>query len=103
LLTVDGTPIVAGALAADAWSLIPLFQGPADGRDVLYVVVDGGPVTLIEARNTARIESLSAQVTALTSTSSSGLTAEQAARAAADSAEASARSAADAAEQAARI
>lgn len=102
LLWLDGTPIVGAETGIDAWSRFPLFQGPDDGTDTLYVVIDGGPASAIYARVDDRLDALSASVTALTGSTTSGLSAESAARAAADAAEISARTAADTAEITAR-
>jgi hypothetical protein len=44
-----GAPIPSGQLLVDAFSLLPLFWGPASGQDTLYVTVGAGPVTLITA------------------------------------------------------
>lgn len=65
VLTADGDPVVGSSLTVGADSLLPLWQGPDDDTDTLYVSVDGGPVSAVYARTDDRIdEALTGPVTA---------------------------------------
>lgn len=52
-----GVAIASSTLTVDAYSRIPLFNGP-DGADMVYVSVDDGPVTAVYARADDRFDSL---------------------------------------------
>lgn len=60
-----GAPVTGNdPLRVDAYSRLPLWQGP-DGVDTLYVVVSGGPATAVYARADDRIDDLDARLTAV--------------------------------------
>lgn len=61
-LTLSGSSIAGSTLTADAFSRIPLFYGPPDGTDTLYVTVNGGPLTAIYARPDDRIDTANAAI-----------------------------------------
>lgn len=69
ILTEAGGAVPGSALTTDAYGLIPLFQGPNDGTDTLFVVADGGPVTRVYARTDDRLDALATAVAALPSSS----------------------------------
>jgi hypothetical protein len=57
-----GTPgaVISGStVTVDATSQLPLFWFPASGADTLYVKVDGGPVTAINADYDSRLDTFS--------------------------------------------
>jgi hypothetical protein len=83
----------ASTLTLDPYSRIPLFQGPSDGTDTLYVSINSGPITPVYARQDDRIDALNTTVAGLPSSASvtAAVAAEATARAAADAAEATAR------------
>jgi hypothetical protein len=61
----DGTALPAGGLTVDGYSRLPLWQGPADGSDTLYVRVSGGPLTAVYARVDDRLDAVEGRVVAL--------------------------------------
>ncbi|WP_256789820.1 hypothetical protein [Frankia sp. AvcI1] len=65
-LDMDGNPINdSNPLLVDGYSRIPLFRGPADGTDVLYAVIAGGPPTAIYARTDDRLDDVEARAAVL--------------------------------------
>lgn len=59
LLTYPGGVAISGSsLTVDSNSQLPLFQGPNDGSDTLYVKVNGGPASAIYARIDDRLDAL---------------------------------------------
>lgn len=62
--TEGGAAVSGSTLTVDTYSKLPLFQFP-DGVDVVYAVVNGGPVTPIYARADDRMDAVDARVTAL--------------------------------------
>lgn len=63
----DSTPITGSALTLDAYGRLPDFLGPTDGTDRLWVVVNGGPPSRVDADYNARIDAVDARVTAVES------------------------------------
>ncbi|MCK9929331.1 hypothetical protein MXD62_19465 [Frankia sp. Mgl5] len=62
-LHANGDPVDVGhPLVVDAYSRLPLWQGPADGTDTLYVIVAGGVPTAVYARVDDRIDALTVDV-----------------------------------------
>lgn len=58
---MDGTAVSVGApLQVNAYSQLPLWRGPDDSTDTLYVVVAGGPPTAVYARTDDRLDTLDA-------------------------------------------
>lgn len=53
-----GPVIASSQLTVDSTSRLPWFWGPASGLDTLYVTVNGGPLTLINAYYDPRIDAL---------------------------------------------
>ncbi|MEU1240047.1 hypothetical protein ABZ388_06780 [Micromonospora parva] len=56
----DGEPIAGAVLTVDATSGLPDFLGPDDGRDVVYVSVNGGPRYPVKAKTEDRVAELAA-------------------------------------------
>jgi hypothetical protein len=56
--TVPGAVIATSTLTVDSNSLLPWFWGPLTAVDTLWVVVDGGPITQINAYYDPRIDAL---------------------------------------------
>lgn len=66
ILNEDGSANASSTLTVDAYSRLPLFQGPTDGTDTLYVSVGGGPVVALYARVDDRIDEVKATADAAT-------------------------------------
>lgn len=60
ILNEDGSANASSTLTVDAYTRLPLFQGPTDGTDTLYVSVAGGPVVAVYARADDRIDEVNA-------------------------------------------
>ncbi|RAO26476.1 hypothetical protein PSN13_06504 [Micromonospora saelicesensis] len=58
----DGEPIADATLTVDATSGLPDFLGPDDGRDVVYVSVNGGPRYPVKAKTEDRVAELAADL-----------------------------------------
>lgn len=54
---IDGSANVTATFTVDSTSRLPLFLGPANGTDTLYVKIDAGPVTAIYAVTAGDISS----------------------------------------------
>lgn len=52
ILTMGGDPVAGGEVTVEATSLLPLFQFP-DDAEVVYVSINGGPVSAVYARRPA--------------------------------------------------
>lgn len=73
VLHEDGSPVTVGApLVVDSYSEVPLFQGPNDASDTLYVVVSGAPPAKVFARVDDRLDAVESRVGVLESTLSGG-------------------------------
>src|SRR4051795_2544528 len=61
IVTYPGGVAISGStLNVDTNSQLPLFQGPNDSSDTLYVSVNGGPIVAIYARIDDRLDALAA-------------------------------------------
>lgn len=59
----DGSTVTFGnPLQVDAYSQVPLFQGPDDDSDTLYVVITGGPPQPVYARVDDRLDQLAGEL-----------------------------------------
>lgn len=70
-----GTPgaAIAGAqVTTDQYGMLPLFWGPSDGRDTLYITVNGGPAWPVYAVTDSRLDILAARVDDLEAGGGSG-------------------------------
>src|ERR1700755_717430 len=60
----DGSTVTMGSpLVVDALSRLPLFQGPNDNSDTLYVSVTGGTPQVVRARSDDRLDSAETRLT----------------------------------------
>jgi parallel beta-helix repeat protein len=62
--SMTGDVIAGSTVLVDAWSKLPLMQYP-DSADVIYTVINGGPVTALYARADDRIDALTVRVAAV--------------------------------------
>ncbi len=53
-----GAPVTGSVLTTDAYGFLPLFWGPTDGTDRLWVSVNSGPIWPIDADNNARLDAV---------------------------------------------
>lgn len=60
-----GAAITGSQLTTDAYGYLPLFWGPADGADRLYITVAGGPLWPVDADANARTDALTTRVAAI--------------------------------------
>lgn len=62
--TVPGAAIVGSVITTDAYGLLPLFWFP-DSVDIVWISVNGGPVTPINADYDTRLDAIGVRVTAI--------------------------------------
>jgi hypothetical protein len=72
ILTLAGAAIAGSTVTIDAYSMLPLIQFP-DGVDTLYVIIDGGPIWPIYAREDDRFDALNTAVQAAQSSATGAL------------------------------